>query len=74
MPQEPHYSSFMLRLWATEENGQITWRASLESTRTGQRQNFSCVHALVAFLEAQFGSTEAEPDEGFGSKDPELQA
>jgi hypothetical protein len=73
MPQEPQYASFLLRLWASEENGQLTWRASLESTRTGQRQNFACVQALIAFLQAQFDSTQESRTKDSGrEKDREL--
>ena len=61
MPQESCYSSYLLRLWMSEENEQPIWRASLESTHTGQRRNFSDVRALVEFLETEFDSCQTEP-------------
>jgi len=45
----------------SEENEQPIWRASLESTHTGQRRNFSDVRALVEFLETEFDSCQTEP-------------
>jgi hypothetical protein len=50
------YASYLLRLWRSEWNGQPTWRASLESTRDGQRLEFTNLEALIAFLIARFGS------------------
>ena len=61
MLQESRYSSYLLRLWMSEENGRPIWRASLESTHTGQRRNFSDVRVLVEFLETEFDSRQTEP-------------
>jgi hypothetical protein len=58
MGREPNnYASYLLRLRRSDRDGQLTWRASLESTRDGQRIEFASVEALVAFLVARFGST-----------------
>jgi hypothetical protein len=50
------YASYLLRLWRSARDGQLTWRASLESTRDGQRVEFGSGEALVAFLVARLGS------------------
>ncbi len=49
------YASYLLRLWQVNQNGKATWRASLESTRTGTRQNFASLGELFAFLEQHVG-------------------
>jgi hypothetical protein len=51
------YASYLLRLRRSDQDGLLTWRASLESTRDGQRIEFASVEALVAFLSARFGSS-----------------
>ncbi len=49
---ETRYHSFMLRLWASSRtDGDVTWRASLESTETGEKHIFAQLGDLVAFLE-----------------------
>ena len=35
------YESYLLRLWESDEDGQLIWRASLESTDTGERYGFA---------------------------------
>lgn len=47
------YLSYMLRLWQVQEDGELTWRASLESPQTGERRGFSNLAVLFAFLEEQ---------------------
>lgn len=47
------YVSYLLRLWTTEEAGEVRWRASLESTRNAQRLGFRSLQQLFAFLEDQ---------------------
>ena len=70
--KQPRYLSYLLRLWPVQENEHTTWRASLESAHTGERQGFADVEALSAFLREQtailttdltdFGQTEfAQP-------------
>lgn len=52
--QQPEYRSYLLRLWrATDSEGQAVWRASLESTRTRQRQGFASLQSLFEFLHAE---------------------
>ena len=47
------YMSFLLRLWQVRCEGGLSWRASLESTRTGERQGFVSLDDLVDFLRRQ---------------------
>jgi hypothetical protein len=54
---EKYYASYLLRLWRCEVADRPAWRASLESTRTGERQTFS-LEELLAYLQSHFGSTE----------------
>lgn len=62
-PESEHYKSYLLRLWrvkggelavfegdATEN---VVWRASLESTRTGEREIFSNLDEMFDFLRMQ---------------------
>ena len=43
-------ASFLLRLWQVETNGDLVWRASLESSQTGERWGFADVETLFDFL------------------------
>jgi hypothetical protein len=45
--------SYLLRLWQTETEGQLVWRASLESPQTGERRGFRNLDALFALLRQQ---------------------
>jgi hypothetical protein len=58
------YVSYLLRLRLSDQDGQPTWRASLESTRDGQRTDFCSVEELVAFLTDRFGRTGCSAVEG----------
>ena len=44
------YVSYLLRLWQTQQEGALIWRASLESSATGERQGFASLAELCAFL------------------------
>ena len=44
------YHAYLLRLWRTQTQGQWQWRASLESPHTGERQSFTNLEQLFAFL------------------------
>ena len=59
--QEPCYLAYLLRLWQAGSDEELTWRASLESPRTGERRSFANLKALMAFLEEQTRSTEHPP-------------
>ena len=67
MPTEQRdYASYLLRLWKSNECGNATWRASLESMAEGRRYNFAHLGALITFLLNRFGPlrTEREVSEG----------
>ena len=44
------YHAYLLRLWRVQYQGQIQWRASLESPHTGERQSFASLEQLFTFL------------------------
>ena len=58
--EESDYASYLLRLWKSNEHGNATWRASLESTAEGRRYNFAHVGALITFLLDRFGPLRTE--------------
>ena len=45
------YESFLLRVWESDQAGELIWRASLESTDTGERHGFADLADLFAYLE-----------------------
>ncbi len=45
------YESFLLRVWESDQAGELIWRASLESTDTGERRGFTDLDGLFAYLE-----------------------
>ncbi len=47
---QTNYESYLLRLWQVRQDGKPVWRASLESTRTGMRENFADLQQAFAFL------------------------
>jgi hypothetical protein len=47
------YLSYLLRLWQARADGELIWRASLESPHTGERLSFADAETLFAFLDAQ---------------------
>jgi hypothetical protein len=58
----PDYLSYLLRLWQVSGDGEppdmgrkAIWRASLESTRTGERRGFASLDELFDFLREQTG-------------------
>jgi hypothetical protein len=51
----------MLRLWQVSNDGELTWRASLENPHTGERHGFATLEVLFNFLEKQTCSKE-KPD------------
>jgi hypothetical protein len=48
--EKQRYHSFLLRLWQVKENEHTAWRASLESSHTGERWGFAGLDAVCAFL------------------------
>ena len=53
---ERDYLAYMLRLWRTGSGEGAVWRASLESSDTGDRHAFAGLHALLSFLQAETGA------------------
>ena len=47
------YLSYLLRLWQARADGELVWRASLESPRTGERRGFANLADMFAFLEEE---------------------
>jgi len=48
-------SSCYLRLWRVETEDRPAWRSSVESPHTGEKQGFSSLEALYAFLAEKTG-------------------
>jgi hypothetical protein len=44
------YMSYLLRLWQVQAEEDLAWRASLEDTRTGERQGFASLDDLLDSL------------------------
>jgi hypothetical protein len=55
MGSEPHYISYLLRLWQTKNGDERVWRASLESPHTDERKSFASLTDLFSFLEQKIG-------------------
>jgi hypothetical protein len=51
MPINPNYRSYLLRFWRA--GSEQPWRASLQSTATGEKIAFVDLSALFAFLVEQ---------------------
>jgi len=45
------YEAYLLRVWESDQAGESIWRASLESTHTGERRGFADLDGLFAYLE-----------------------
>lgn len=54
--KQPHYLSYLLRLWREEHGGQFVWRASVEISGEDKRRAFANLAALFAFLETETGA------------------
>jgi hypothetical protein len=55
MGREPHYISYLLRLWQIKNGDERVWRASLESPHTGECKRFASLTDLFDFLEQKIG-------------------
>ena len=61
------YISYLLRLWQTESDEGLVWRASLESPQSGERQGFVSLAELCTYLERELRDSErqmAHPPDG----------
>jgi hypothetical protein len=54
------YFSCLLRLWQTEDNQDIIWRASLEFPVSGERLGFGSLAELYAYLQEETAIDEPE--------------
>jgi hypothetical protein len=59
--ERDRYQSYLLRLWRAKAHGKWSWRASLESPRTGERQLFPCLEHLFSFLSNRCEASVGEP-------------
>jgi hypothetical protein len=71
MKRPKHYLSYLLRLWQSGKGREATWRASLESSATGERQGFASLKDLFAFLEIQADSMASQTFETEDSEEGE---
>ena len=44
------YLSFLLRMWLVKNNGEESWRATLDDPHTSERHSFASLYALIKFL------------------------
>lgn len=56
--RQPEYQAYLLRLW--RDDARQSWRASLQSTATGQRFHFGSIDELFAYLDARMGAGNSE--------------
>jgi hypothetical protein len=49
------YLSYLLRLWREGGEGRAVWRASLKSSRTGEKVGFGSLEELFEFLQRETG-------------------
>jgi hypothetical protein len=54
--EQRDYLSYLLRLWREGDGEFPVWRASLQSTQTGEKTGFGSLEALFDFLQKQTGS------------------
>ena len=52
-PDQPHYLSYLLRLWQVRDGERLVWRALLERPGSGERLGFATPEALFDFLRAE---------------------
>lgn len=63
---KPQYFSYLLRIWSPGDEGEVSWRASLDDPRTGERLGFPCLEALFEYLQEHINQdtgTEKESSE-----------
>jgi hypothetical protein len=60
--EPPRYRAFMLRCWEVrgpDSSRPVTWRFSIEDSRTGEKHGFPDLEALSEFLEAELERSES---------------
>ena len=53
--EQSDYFSYLLRLWREKDKDRPVWRASLERSRTAERQVFPSLDDLFEYLQWQTG-------------------
>ncbi|MGC9357807.1 MAG: hypothetical protein ACP5GX_08070 [Anaerolineae bacterium] len=56
--ERPDYLSYLMRLWRVRSGDETTWRASLQSARSGETHYFADLDRLCTFLRDQTGYTQ----------------
>ena len=64
--EQRDYQSYLLRLWRESDEVGSVWRASLKSSRTGEKVGFGSLEELFDFLQKQ---TRAKPGMGGETQD-----
>ena len=55
------YRSYLLRIWQAPVEGELVWRASLQSPHTRERKGFANLKDLFTFLEGEAGEVVQGP-------------
>ena len=64
MPNAPHrYFSYLLRIWETSCNGEITWRVSLERPGEKTRYGFSDLEDAFEFIQDEVKQINEDKDD-----------
>ncbi len=71
MTQPPSYFSYLLRLWRSTQGTPSVWRVSLENPMTGERQGFTSLKSLFAFLETLTVVGPSRQDDTGNKSEPE---
>ena len=58
------YAAYLLRVWEPDQAGELIWRASLESTDTGERHEFADLDGLFAYLETVYQTRPLDDAQG----------
>lgn len=70
--QKRRYTSYLLRLWPAADKSDLVWRASLESSGTGERWGFASLDELFAFLRQQTaGASDSSASKGEAGRQDE---
>ena len=67
--EQPEYLAYLLRMWRVQEDGGMSWRASLERPSNGQRLAFTSLEAVFDFLRRQASATTPAPPAA-GDREP----
>jgi hypothetical protein len=65
--EQRDYQSYLLRLWRESDEERPVWRASLKSSRTGEKVGFGSLDELFEFLRMQTGTSPSADRSGQAS-------